>query len=98
MSVKLQDKLNQLLILVKIRLPIQQEFLHIRYLTKVLIMLEYTKTILQKVSFSPALFGKELRKSLQWLQKDEIYVLRSWCVLTFGDLYFEIISESFKGI
>lgn len=64
---------------------------------KVKIMLEYTKNILQKVSFSQALFGKELKKSLQWLQKEEIYILRSWCVLTFGDLYFEIIMDSFKG-
>jgi hypothetical protein len=60
-------------------------------------MLEYTKTILQKVSFSPALFGKELKKSLQWLQKDEAYVLRTWCILTFGDLYLEMIQEAYKG-
>jgi len=59
-------------------------------------MLEYTKTILQKVSFSPALFGKELKKSLKWLQKDEVYILRTWCVLTFGDLYLEIIQEAFQ--
>jgi len=62
------------------------------------IMLEYTKTVLQKVSFSPVLFGKELKKSLQWLHKEEIFVLQAWCVLTFGDLYFEIISETFKSI
>jgi hypothetical protein len=62
------------------------------------IMLEYTKTILQKVSFSPALFGKELKKSLQWLQKEEIFVLRTWCVLTFGDLYIEVISDTFSGL
>lgn len=61
-------------------------------------MLEYTKTILQKVSFSPALFGKELKKSLKWLQKDEAYILRTWCILTFGDLYLEIIQESFRGL
>lgn len=67
-------------------------------MTKVHIMLEYTKTILQKVSFSPTLFGKELKKSLQWLQKDEVNLLRAWCVLTFGDLYFEIIADTFKGI
>ncbi len=60
-------------------------------------MLEYTKTILQKVSFSPALFGKELRKSLKWLQKDEVHLLRSWCLVTFGDIYLEIIQESFRG-
>jgi hypothetical protein len=61
-------------------------------------MLEYTKTILQKVSFSPALFGKELKKSIQWLQKDEAYVLRTWCILTFGDLYQELIQEAYKGV
>ncbi|MCU0370756.1 MAG: hypothetical protein MUC31_05030 [Bacteroidales bacterium] len=60
-------------------------------------MLEYTKTILQKVSFSPALFGKELKKSLKWLQKDEIITLQMWCLVTFGDLYFDIIQEAFKG-
>lgn len=65
---------------------------------KLFIMLEYTKTILQKVSFSPALFGKELKKSLNWLQKEEVNILRSWCIVTFGDLYLEIIQETFKGI
>jgi len=61
-------------------------------------MLEYTKTILQKVSFSPALFGKELKKSLKWLQKEETNILRAWCIVTFGDLYLEIIQEAFQGI
>jgi len=61
-------------------------------------MLEYTKTILHKVSFSPALFGKELRKSLKWLKKEEVYVLRTWCLLTFGDLYLDLIQEAFKGV
>lgn len=61
-------------------------------------MLEYTKTILQKVSFSPALFRKELKKSLNWLQKEEVNILRAWCIVTFGDLYLEIIQESFQGI
>jgi hypothetical protein len=61
-------------------------------------MLEYCKTILQKVSFNPALFGKELRKSIKWLQKDEIFILRTWCILTFGDLYLDIIREAFRQI
>jgi hypothetical protein len=61
-------------------------------------MLEYTMTILQKVSFSPALFGKELKKSLKWLQDDEVYLLRTWCFLTFGDIYLEIIKEAFRGV
>jgi hypothetical protein len=61
-------------------------------------MLEYTKTILHKVSFSPALFGKELRKSLKWLKGEEITALQAWCVITFGDIYMETIREAFKGI
>jgi hypothetical protein len=61
-------------------------------------MLEYCKTVLQKVSFSPALFKKELNKSQKWLQKEEIYLLQAWCVLTFGDIYMDIIRESFRGI
>lgn len=60
-------------------------------------MLEYSKTILQKVSFSPALFRKELKKSIQWLQKDEAYLLQAWCMLTFGDLYLDVIRETFRN-
>jgi hypothetical protein len=61
-------------------------------------MLEYTKTVLQKVSFNPGLFAKELRKSLRWLKKDEINTLRIWCMLTFGDIYPEVIQDTFKSI
>ena len=61
-------------------------------------MLEYTKIILQKVSFSPQLFGKELRKSFRWLNKEEILILKAWCVITFGDIYLDIIQESFQRI
>lgn len=35
-------------------------------------MLEYSKLILQKVSFDPFLFEKELRKSISYLRPDEI--------------------------
>ena len=59
-------------------------------------MLEYTKTILQKVSFSPYLFSKELKKSLKWLQGDEIPALEIWCLLTYGDLSPEIIQDVFR--
>ena len=61
-------------------------------------MLEYTKTILQKVSFSPFLFKKELKKSFRWLRKEEVIALQAWCVLTFGDVYFDIIKEAFHHI
>lgn len=41
-------------------------------------MLEYTKLILQKVSFSPVLFAKELRKSKKVLNRKERIRLLSW--------------------
>lgn len=61
-------------------------------------MLEYTKLILSKVSFSRELFGKELRKSIKWLKKEEIVVLQAWCIITFGDRYSDVIQETFKQI
>lgn len=59
-------------------------------------MLKYTKTVLQKVSFNKDLFKKELQKSLRWLRKDEVRVLQTWCVLTFGSIYMDVINEVFK--
>ncbi len=61
-------------------------------------MLEYTKTILQKVSFSPYLFRKELGKSFKWLRKEEIISLQTWCLITFGDNYTDIIQETFQPV
>ena len=59
-------------------------------------MLKYTKTVLQKVSFNKDLFNKELRKSLKWLKKEEVNVLKTWCVLNFGAIYMDVINEVFK--
>ncbi len=59
-------------------------------------MLKYTKTVLQKVSFNRDLFKKELQKSLRWLRKDEVNVLKTWCVLTFGSIYMDVINEVFS--
>lgn len=61
-------------------------------------MLDYTKLILRKVSFSRELFGKELKKSVKWLKKDEILLLQTWCLLTFGDKYGDMIQETFKQL
>ena len=41
-------------------------------------MFEYTKTVLQKVSFSSDLFCKELEKALQRLLPHEINELSIW--------------------
>lgn len=61
-------------------------------------MLEYTKTVLQKVSFSRELFTKELRKAFKWLQKDELVLLQAWCLATFSDTYQDIVSEVFHNL
>lgn len=42
------------------------------------IMLDYTKMILQKVSFDALLFTKELKKAILWLLPDEIDDLKVW--------------------
>ncbi|WP_088342283.1 hypothetical protein [Robiginitalea sediminis] len=41
-------------------------------------MLEYTKTVLQKVSFDARLFGRELKKAIERLMPNEIEELRQW--------------------
>lgn len=41
-------------------------------------MLEYTKTVLQKVSFDVKLFCKELEKAISRLLPEEIDELRLW--------------------
>lgn len=41
-------------------------------------MFEYTKTILQKVSFDPVLFCKELEKAVNRLLPYELDELRVW--------------------
>ena len=41
-------------------------------------MLEYSKTILQKVSFDAKLFYKELKKALERLLPEEVAELKVW--------------------
>lgn len=41
-------------------------------------MLEYSKTVLKKVSFDVKLFCKELKKALQILLPEEVEELRLW--------------------
>lgn len=47
-------------------------------------MLEYSKMILEKVSFEPRIFKKELRKALRQSTKDEFQHLMTWCRKKFG--------------
>jgi hypothetical protein len=59
-------------------------------------MLKYTETVLEKVSFNKELFRKELEKSLKWLKKEEVIILKTWCVLNFGAIYMDVIKEVFN--
>lgn len=59
-------------------------------------MLEYTKKILTKVSFDKSLFRKELLKAVRWLKKDELQMLKMWCITTFGSYYRDVIMDVFK--
>ncbi len=47
-------------------------------------MLEYSKIILQKVSFDKSLFQKELAKAVRRLLENEIKELLLWVKLNFG--------------
>jgi hypothetical protein len=61
------------------------------------IMFELCKEILQKVSFDKSLFRKELIKSTKWLKKEELVLLQSWCLATFGH-YKDVINDVFEVI
>jgi len=51
-------------------------------------MLEYTKTLLKKVSFDVKLFRKELAKAYQNLLDEEVEELREWVLINFGTQYY----------
>lgn len=42
-------------------------------------MLHYSKKVLSQVIFDKRLFRKELRKSLQWLERQDQQKLLAWC-------------------
>lgn len=47
-------------------------------------MFEYSKLVLQKVSFSEVLFEKELQKAKSFITSTEIKEFQAWCVTEFG--------------
>lgn len=54
-------------------------------------MLDYVKTILQKVSFSRFLFERELKKGLSYLLPEDILEFKVWCYARFGCLHQAIL-------
>jgi len=61
-------------------------------------MLEFSKNVLQKVSFDHHLFEKELTKSLQWINQSDAESLREWCLEMYGNKYSHIIQQAFDTI
>ena len=61
-------------------------------------MLEFSKNVLQKVSFDHLLFEKELTKSLQWINQTDSESLREWCLEMYGNKYAHIIQQAFDTI
>jgi hypothetical protein len=61
-------------------------------------MLEFCKSVLQKVSFDHLLFQKELTKSIQWVNQSEVENLRIWCMETYGNQHGVIIQQAFETI
>lgn len=57
-------------------------------------MLEFTKKILNNVSFDKMLFKKELKKSISWLNKKDIILLKIWSLTVFTQ-YKDTILEVF---
>lgn len=51
-------------------------------------MLEYTKTLLKKLSFDVKLFRKELAKAYQNLLDEEVDELKEWVLTNFGTQYY----------
>ncbi len=57
--------------------------------------LEYSKEILQKVSFSKELFEKELLKSKRSIKSTDVLDLKLWCENQFAARYPGVIRRSF---
>ena len=58
-------------------------------------MLEYIKYILDKVSFDPQLFEKELKKNTRELLKEDLLELKQWCYDHFGSEHNSILERCF---
>jgi hypothetical protein len=61
-------------------------------------MLDFSKMILEKVSFDKTLFLKELIKALKRIEPNEKVRLRAWCLNTFRDEYGSEIMAVFDSV
>lgn len=58
--------------------------------------MEMSKQVLQKVSFDPRLFRKELMKAARWVGQRDQLLLKAWCLATFGHQYKDVILDVFQ--
>ncbi|MBU0486366.1 MAG: hypothetical protein KKD31_00270 [Bacteroidetes bacterium] len=58
-------------------------------------MLEFSKLILEGMSFNENLFMKELGKLIIWSESDDANKLKYWCHEKYGDIYGVQIDETF---
>lgn len=59
-------------------------------------MFEFTKMIIEKVSFDRHLFERELQKAHHRLTEAELAQLRAWCYERFGHKYEMILQKIFR--
>lgn len=59
-------------------------------------MIEYVKTILQKVSFSSYLFERELKKGLKLILPSEFEGFKDWCYQMFGKVHQSTLNRHFQ--
>jgi len=58
-------------------------------------MLEHQMKVIKNVSQNKLLFKKEINKSLEWLDGEEIYTLKSWLDKNFRETHGDIIDGLF---
>lgn len=56
-------------------------------------MLEFSKTIIEKVSFDKILFEKEFNKLRKWLKGKELKEFEKWCFSKFRNIYPDVLSK-----
>lgn len=59
-------------------------------------MIEMYMYILDKVSFDPSLFQKELAKAVKQVSPDEMPLFKTWCQETFNKKYKTQLNEVFE--
>ncbi len=71
--------------------------LHFQATINVIDMLEFCKTVLSRVSFDRRLFAKELKKSFQWLPREDAEALRQWAMKQYRHKYAHAITAAFAA-